>query len=227
MRGLRELLQQGSAVELVSPGSQFADVLPDIGDPRFERPVDDQPYGRFSAAPVPVVEDADAGSDPTLFDSSATIPLDSVGHKQDALTEDWWGQSPTEVAPEPLVAEPLDRDQFLPRSIVADQGSPGQAPPVEVEPGPFAPTPRHSTDPVLRAGNGHARPSRLRHDLEPAFARVVAGSDSPPETRILTALESVLAEVRQGSMNPAQVSAVTDLVHAITDLMKVRQPSGS
>lgn len=60
-------------------------------------------------------------------------------------------------------------------------------------------------------------------DLEPAFARATSPADDDPEGRIMIALEGVLAEVRTGSLSPAQVSAVTDLVQAVTDLVGARR----
>jgi hypothetical protein len=70
------------------------------------------------------------------------------------------------------------------------------------------------------------RPKAIRLDLEPAFARV-SSTDDAPEDWVMVALEGVLAEVRQGTMNPAQISAITDLVQAVTDLVAARRSSSN
>lgn len=69
-------------------------------------------------------------------------------------------------------------------------------------------------------------PRAIRLDLEPAFARV-SSTDDEPEDRVMVALEGVLAEVLQGTMSPAQVSAITDLVQAVTDLVAARRSSSN
>jgi hypothetical protein len=69
------------------------------------------------------------------------------------------------------------------------------------------------------------RPHAIRLDLEPAFARVSSTDDAEPEDRVISALEGVLTEVREGALSPPQVSAVTALVQAVTDLVAARRSS--
>jgi hypothetical protein len=69
------------------------------------------------------------------------------------------------------------------------------------------------------------QPHAIRLDLEPAFARVRSTDDEEPEDKVMSALEGVLAEVREGALSPPQVSAVTALVQAVTDLVAARRSS--
>lgn len=87
---------------------------------------------------------------------------------------------------------------------------------------PSVPAPEPPLPEIVRPPS--LSPGRL--DLEPAFGKADAASDDP-EVRVMAALEGVLAEVRNGSMSPAQVSAVTDLVQAVTDFVGARPSTGN
>jgi hypothetical protein len=80
---------------------------------------------------------------------------------------------------------------------------------------PPAPLPPLAPRPTL--------PITERLDFEPAFAKAPGGREDEPSARVMTALEGVLTEVRKGTMTPAQVSAVTGLVEAVTELVETRR----
>lgn len=86
---------------------------------------------------------------------------------------------------------------------------------------PTSPPEPEPTDLVLPSP---PRRNAIRLDLEPAFARA-SPRDDEPEDWVMVALEGLLAEVRKGSMTPAQVGAITDLVQAVTDLVAARRGS--
>jgi hypothetical protein len=62
-----------------------------------------------------------------------------------------------------------------------------------------------------------------RLDLEPSFGKARPHPDEDPSAKVMVAIEGVLNEVRKGTLSPAQVSAITGLVEAVTQLVEARR----
>lgn len=154
-----------------------------------------------------------------------THPSPEVEHTEDyPMREE---DSDFEVAPvEPLYE--YEAELVEAETVPEDWSNPSdwaEAVPAEAEPGPPA-WPAASTESEFTdlLGTSPPQPNSIRLDLVPAFARA-SPRDDEPEDWVMVALEGLLAEVRKGSMTPAQVGAITDLVQAVTDLVAARRGS--